>query len=211
MKLGFGFLAPAVIGAVLALSAAAGAKASTLECDVGGWLFRLGSADARKCSDGNDNSQSVVDGLFAGKTGWTLAYKDEFDGTTEGDKTASLTITGEDDADASPTWAIKVADGFAGHLMILLKQGNQFGAFVVTENIVKGTWEALQYKKAAGKNPDGFVASNNLSHASLYYIASTTTPPITSTPVPLPVGTWLALTAVGGFVMLRRREVAVSA
>lgn len=195
-----------VVGAMLTLSAAVGAQAATQQCEAGDWRYRLGAATQVQCLSGNDTNTITSTFSLLGQTGWILA--DKTDGGGNGH--AELTLTGEDQTAQTPGWTIDLKGSTFQYLMITLKQAGGptggFGAFLIAANTLSGTWETLKEKK--NSNPIQYEAKNDISHASLYYIGkgTTTVVPPPTTPIPLPAGAWLALTALGGFAVLRRRK-----
>jgi hypothetical protein len=189
----------AAIGAMLGFvgMASASTTPAELSCtlalppggDAGDETYTLSLATDVDCFAGNDTNQIDENFSLFGKTGWILA--DKTDDTTSGDGKAFLSVSGI--GGTSPTWTIDPNAFKFDHLVITLKQAGGFGAFLVSG--LSGTWSTF-------KNTGG-GSVNDLSHASLYYKGAT--------PIPLPLGAWLALTAAGGLVVLRRRKAAVAA
>lgn len=201
-----GAIALAAIGAVVGFVGSA--SALTVDCDrpspPGGIIgYVLDNASAVECfpnddSDATNDSTAVLNAanLFGSNT-WTLADKSD-DGVVNTTPPV-LTITGAGQTASTPTWAITTGPFTYEKLVIVLKQSTTFAAFLIDQSLgitatgFAGTWGT--------QGPGDSV--NALSHASLYYVGAA--------PIPLPLGAWLALTAAGGLVVLRRRKAAVTA
>ncbi|MEL6830954.1 MAG: VPLPA-CTERM sorting domain-containing protein, partial [Pseudomonadota bacterium] len=85
----------------------------------------------------------------------------------------------------SGDWQIDALKGL-DHVVITLKAGNGFGAFLLDLTggaPLTGTW----------------AATKDLSHASIYYNGEVA-------PIPLPAAAWMFLTGLAGFFGWRRRN-----
>lgn len=173
---------------VLAASAVAifgGASiASAATCSIGNASFTLNPAvGSAECYSGNDTN--TIDDAFEmfSMTGWVLADKNDdmnsgdqsimFDGSVA-DNVANGTKGGD--------WAITSLA--ASKVVVTLKAGNQFGAFLVDS--LTGTWSATK----------------DLSHSSIYYIPGGGV----GGQVPLPAAGWMLIAGLGGIAAVRRRK-----
>jgi len=143
--------------------------------------YTLDDSTAAACFAGNDNNVIAKDPNFVlfGQSGWLLADKND-------DNTVGSPITFLDapaNGDKSGTWQIS---GWAAqsynNLVITLKAGNGFGAFLLDENTTSGTW----------------ASTKGLSHASIFYQNT----PLTT--MPLPAGAWLLISGFAGMGLARR-------
>jgi len=149
--------------------------------------YTLSEAVGAECFSGNDTNTIVDAFTMFGKTGWVLSEKND---GPDGDGVITFTDA-PSNGDKSGDWAI---DALAGldHIVITLKAGSGFGAFLLdltTANPLTGTWET-------GKG---------LSHASIYYNG---VPDTSINPVPLPAAAWMLLAGLGGLVAIARRRAA---
>jgi hypothetical protein len=131
---------------------------------------------------GNDINQ--IDGSFEmfGQTGWTLS--DESNDMLAGDPITFTPVLQHDVK--SGFWGVIDWSGFTtGNVVITIKAGNGFTAFLVDTTSLTGFWSSTK----------------DLSHASIYVLGS---PPIV--PTPLPAGFVLLLTAMGSFGFARYRS-----
>jgi hypothetical protein len=183
-----GRLVPAMGLAAVALIAGLGfsavsSDAATLSCDTGkrgpGATFSLSQAADVTCVAGKNDTNTIDAGysLF-GKTGWVLSGKTD---GADGDGVVSFASAPVNGA-TSGNWAVK---SFAGlkDVVITLKAGNGFAAFLLDTSTPSGAWSS----------------SKDLSHASIYYNG-------TPAPVPLPAAGWLLLGGLGGLGALARRR-----
>lgn len=164
--------------AITAITLTAGSSsAATLSCMSGGTTFSLGASDATACFAGNDSNTIDSNFVMFGMSGWTLADKN--DDATSGDQ--SITF-GQGPANnvKSGSWDITDITGFS-KVVLNLKSGNDWGSFLVSTT--SGTWST----------------SKDLSHASIYYIDA-------PTPVPLPAGGLLLISALGAGALASRRK-----
>lgn len=190
----FNFIS-ATVGAFMALASVS--QAAT--CNINGVTFSLDLAVAATCAAGNDLGDGgiVKDDLsMFGLTGWG-----------NGDSTDSSAGDGSVMFASAPVvkatggiWSLQSYEGY-NPLMIVLKSGTQYGAFLITEMFsgLSGTWAITQEQcnrkgcKTTGKA---------LSHASVYYNGEPSA-------VPLPAAGFLLLGALGGLAALRRKRKAV--
>ena len=166
------------------------AQAVTGTCSQGNVGYSLSSVAANDannvfCSTGNDTNTITAGFSLFGMTGWILADKsDEVTGTQ------NITFSNAPIALESPAdWAITDPAGIASDVVITLKQGSSFAAFLVDST--SGTW---------GTTGPGQGARNDLSHGSIYY------QPGSSAPIPLPAGLPLLLSGLAAAGLLARRR-----
>lgn len=152
------------------------------------------------CIDGNDTNTITPTYSILGETGWILADKSDPEPGDVPDGAIGLTIAGVGQTAVDPTWSLDLNNATFDLIMITLKQGNNFAAFLVDQaNAIKtlvgfeGTW---------GTTGPG-MSENALSHASVYYKGMT--------PIPLPAAAWLLFGGIGSFGLLRWRKRSVEA
>ena len=162
----------AAVLASLAVTAEAATCASSA-------TFELNGATSAACFTGNDSNQINASFSLFGKTGWMLADKND-DNATGSPITFTTNPT---NGDKSGSWEVADWAGrTTGDVVITLKAGNGFGAFLVKTDLNYGIWSS----------------SKDLSHASIYYRGVT--------PVPLPAGGILLLSALAGLGFARYRR-----
>nr|WP_309502592.1 VPLPA-CTERM sorting domain-containing protein [uncultured Roseovarius sp.] len=177
-----------VMGAAAVLaSLAATAEAATCppSATASSATFELSDATDAACFTGNDTNQINPNGkksapmVLFGHSDWVLA--DKTDETVVG---SPITFTTNPTNGAkSGRWEVADWAGrTTGDVVITLKAGNGFGAFLVDTDYFSGTW----------------LATKGLSHASIYYRGVT--------PVPLPAGGFLLLSALAGLGFTRYRR-----
>lgn len=177
-----------VVAAALAtIGSMADAATCRFSSDKNQSTFTLGDASGAECFSGNDSNQ--IDSSFEifGKTGWVLAQKNEESARTSRRSSAPsssspISITsGLTNGTKSGSWEVSGWGGLGtGDVIITLKAGKGFGAFLVDTSSTTGSW----------------TSSKDLSHASIYFREIT--------PVPLPAGGVLLLSALAGFGLFRR-------
>lgn len=134
--------------------------AMALTCTQGSVTFSLDPASQVACFSGNDTNQISSAVQPFGHNDWILA--DKSDDTTSGNGNIFF-IDAPTSKEASPAWTIgSTLSGFSsllsgGNVMLTLKQGRAFGAFLITAD--SGTWGT----SGPGKSVDA------LSHSSIYY------------------------------------------
>lgn len=171
---------------------AGGANAATLSCSTDGAggadaTFYLGNSTMATClptdGTGNANDTNTIDSNFMlfGKKGWVLSDKND---SADGDGLIEF-LTAPVNNTTEGRWAIDTLAGLT-HVVITLKAGNGFGAFLLdltVANPLVGNW----------------ASTKELSHASIYYNG-------TPAPIPLPAAGFLMIGALGGLAALRRRR-----
>lgn len=180
----------AVIAAVLV-----GSAASAATCKVNTVTFTLNNAGGADCRTGNDfgwNGIADHDLEFFSLTNWAAGDSTEAgagDGTVN---FASAPLVGA----TSGTWSLSDYAGM-GPLMIVLRSGHQFGAFLLDEAFasLSGTWDIQRDR--CSKNGCTSVGKA-LSRATVYYSEPSA--------VPLPAAGFMMLAGLGGLVALRRRR-----
>lgn len=195
MKLSkFGILS-ASLGALMALASAS--QAAT--CSIDGVTFSLNIAVDSTCVAGNDlgaNGIVANDLSMFGLTGWGIGDSTDAsagDGSVIFASAPAVSTTGG-------TWSLQSYSGY-DPLMIVLKSGTQYGAFLISELIsgLSGTWGITQEQcNKKGCRETG----KDLSHASVYYNGE-------PSQVPLPAAGFLLIGALGGLAALRRKRKAV--
>ena len=192
-----------IAGAVLAVFAT-GASAATCSTGTGGnsatfTLLPDSAISAAQCigtfsnEDGANGFFSTPGVLFTGtsfETGtseYTKAWKGE-DGS--GDKSIVFATNGEPALGAkSGNWAIDTLNGYT-HVVLILKAGTNFGAFLLDGDPLSGTWSS----------------SKGLSHASLWRTDDQGGGGNNNGVVPLPAAGWMLLAGVGGLAAMRRKR-----
>lgn len=174
----------AAVGALMALSTAS--QAAT--CSINGVSFSLDISAGTTCVAGNDlgaNGIVVNDMSFFNLTGWGLGDSTDAEGGDGSVMFASAPVVNS----TGGSWSIDSYNGYSP-LMIVLKSGPQYGAFMLTELVsgLSGTWSIITDKNRRGKA---------LSHASVYYNGE-------PSPVPIPAAGLLLVGALGGLAALRR-------
>lgn len=183
----------AIVGAMFL---ATSANAAT--CVVNHVSFTLDGASDAQCMAGNDLGRHGIaenDLDFFGLTNWIVGVSTD---PTAGDGSIEAEATGQNSA--SGTWAITSYSGM-GPLMIVLKSGHQFGAFLLGDlaSALSGTWN-IQRERC---NVNGCTTlGKNLSHGSVYYS------PVPSA-VPVPAAGLMLLAGLAGLAALRRKRAAV--
>ena len=173
-----------VMGTAAVLTSAAAmadaASCTTIGPGNSGSFVSLDNAISAACFGGNDTNQINASFSLFGKTGWMLADKN--DDSAVGSP-ITFTATGPINGDDGGDWGVvDWAGRTTGDVVITLKPGHGFGAFLVDTDYFSGTW----------------LATKGLSHASIYYRGVT--------PVPLPAGGILLLSALAGLGFARYRR-----
>lgn len=137
---------------------------------------------------GNDSAAAIgnIPGLTS-PPAWTLAWKSD---GPDGDK--AITGSGFVNGQKSGVWSISSFPELT-QVVIALKAGNNFAAFLLEPFISSGEWEL----------------DRGLSHASIYYRSCEEGDAgcgISTTPIPLPAAGFLLIGALGGLAVLRRRK-----
>ena len=183
----------AIVGALFLATTATAAT-----CVVNQVSFTLDSAAGAQCMAGNDLGNygiAAKDLNFFGLTNWIVGVSTD---PAAGDGSIEAEGTGFDSS--SGTWSISSYTGL-GPMMIVLKSGRQFGAFLLddTVSLLSGTWSI----EREWCNRKGVCArvGKNLSHASVYYS------PVPSA-VPVPAAGLMLLAGLAGLAALRRKRAA---
>lgn len=196
MKLGKFGIVSATAGALMALASAS----SAATCSIDGVTFTLDLSSTSTCVAGNDlGDKGIVanDLSMFGLTGWGNG-----DSTDSGAGDGSVLFASAPIVDAtSGNWSLQSYGGY-NPLMIILKSGPQYGAFLITELFsgLSGTWSITQ-EQCNNRNRCQ-TTGKELSHASVYYNGEPST-------VPLPAAGFLLLGGLGGLAALRRKRKAV--
>jgi len=190
--------------AVLVLGAT---SAQALTCSINDVTFKLEISTKASCFAGNDSGNGgITDGnqTVFGLNGWLVGDSSDSDAAQTGSVLFDSIPTVET---AGGGWSILGYNGF-DPLMIVLKAGPQYAAFLITEAIsgLSGTWAITEEKttctNATRTNPSVCTIKTtpkNLSHVSVYHQPA----PV---PVPVPAAGLLLLGALGGLAALRRRR-----
>lgn len=163
---------------IAAVSFGGAAQAVSKSC-ASSTTFSLSDATSAQCFSGNDTN--TINSAFSmfGMTGWILADKN--DDNSSGNQAISF-LTAPVNGAKSGAWGIS---GLADKVVVTLKAGNGFGAFLLEQPKLTGNW-------SSGKD---------LSHASIYYTGETSV-----SEVPLPAAGLLLLGALGGLGVAGRRR-----
>lgn len=178
-----------------ALFLATSANAAT--CTVNHVSFTLDGATGAQCMAGNDlSSRHGIEGqdleVFE-LTGWVVGASTV---AGIGDGIASFLSAPAVDA-TSGSWSLASFGGY-GPLMIVLKSGHQWGAFLLEETIasLSGTWN-VQRERC---NANGCSTLDKaLTHASVYH-------GVQPAAVPLPATGFALLGGLMGLAALRRKR-----
>ncbi len=192
MKLAFAGFAGSIFTALVI-----GSAASAATCTINSVSFTLVASSAATCVAGNDlgNNGIVANDLaFFGLTGWGIGDSTD---ASAGDGSVTFGTDVPIVNASSGLWSVASYNGY-NPLMIVLKSGPQFAAFLLTEAIsgLSGRWNISEQKCNRNGCRDTPKA---LSHASVYYNGA-------PAPVPLPTAGLLLLGALGGLAALRRKR-----
>ncbi len=184
--------------AALAAFFCLGSSVEAATCTLDTVSFTLNDAVGAQCVLGNDLGKKGIaakDLDFFGLTSWEVGASTD---PTAGDGSIGAGFTGG--GSSSGTWSVSSYAGL-GPLMIVLKSGHKFGAFLLNDMVaaLSGTW-SITRERCSTK---GCVTiGKNLSHASVYYA-------VVPSAVPLPAAGLMLLAGLTGLVALRRRRVTV--
>ncbi|HEU0223494.1 MAG TPA: hypothetical protein VFR34_14960 [Paracoccaceae bacterium] len=149
----------------------------------GGATFALAKAVDKACQVGNPSNKITSSTSLFGLTGWILSQKNE-------DPSAGTGVIKFSKAPVNNTlfglWGIADYAGFT-NVLIALKAGNGFAAFLLDTNYHYGIW----------------AITKKLSNATIYYQGA-------PKPIPLPAAGLLMVGGIGALALLaaRRRKVA---
>lgn len=196
--------------AVITLAAADTAAAATCPVTWGngnaGAIYSLEMSSALACTTGNSSAEALgkLTEPFTAPPEWILSYKKDSEGETKVGPISFSTapVLGTQ----SGTWAIDIFPEDT-QVVITLKAGDSFGAFLLTPFTTSGTWA---------------TTGTNLSNFSVFYRSCATLEEArrlgcgthddggddTPSPVPLPAAGWLLLGGLGALAAMRRRRAA---
>ena len=171
-------------------------SASAATCSVNSVHFTLDGATGAQCMAGDDLSPHgiVAQNLnFFDLTDWVVG-----DSTVDGVGDGFVNFLNAPKTSAtSGSWSLASFTSM-GSLMIVLKSGHQFGAFLLAEatDSLSGTWNITRDRC----NARGICTTigKQLTHASVYYNVPA--------PVPVPAAGLMLLCGLGGLVALRRKR-----
>lgn len=173
-------LAPLATALCVCASISSPALSAQMTCS-SATTYVLSDAVDKMCYFGNDTPTVTSTYSMFGKTNWVLSDKHEGGDGTNVIQFATAPVIG----DKSGTWLLDTLAGYTS-VVLTLKAGIGWGAFLLdltTANPLSGVW---------GSDKD-------LSHASVYYNGA-------PSPVPLPAGLPLLLTALGALGLVSRRR-----
>ena len=177
-------LAPIAASIFLITSIGAPAVSAPMTCS-SATTYLLSDAVDKMCYFGNDTPTVTSTFSMFGDTGWILSDKND---GPDGDGAIEY-VTAPINGTKSGNWLLDTLAG-ASKVVLTLKAGNGWGAFLLdltTVNPLSGLWET----------------NKDLSHSSVYYQAGDTPPP---SPIPLPAGFPLLLTALAALGLAGRRR-----
>ena len=172
-------------------------SASAATCSVNSVHFTLTGSTGAQCMAGNDLNYAkgiVTNDLeFFDFTGWKIG-----DSTVAGFGDGFVNFLNEPVANTSSgSWSLASLKNM-GSIMIVLKAGHQFGAFLLADaaDSLSGTWSVSRDRCDLRRICT--TIDKPLTHASIYY----TTP----APVPVPAAGLMLLGGLGGLAALRRKR-----
>lgn len=181
----------AIIGAAFMASSAGAAT-----CTVNNVSFTLDGAAGAQCRVGNDLGSNGIEAqdldLFD-MTGWMVGDSTE---AGVGDGIASF-LSGPAVNATSGSWSLASFGGY-GPLMIVLKSGHQWGAFLLEETMasLSGTW-SIDRERCTVRGCT--TVGKALSHASVYH-------GVQPSAVPLPATGFALIGGLLGLAALRRKR-----